>query len=237
MGAKQELEREVNPPYISQNVWHPFFKKMQTVKKPDHLTIAELKEYGLAGGQGPALQSAIKFLGLVDSQGRTTEKFKLIQVAGEQFKKNLSVILDEAYADLFSKHPLVHASYEDLQNYFAQKYSPASAKKMAKSFAVLCQLASIDSPAFDKMRALDKPDRPARSAVNKPGEGKTVSTLSSRSHEKPKTLHETDALIREFIRTNPLPTSGQWDAATLKAYFDEYRKTIAMLQGEKKEDS
>ncbi|MGH7165929.1 MAG: DUF5343 domain-containing protein [Nitrospiraceae bacterium] len=240
MSSKRKAEREVNPPYVSQNVWKPFFKKMRAVKKPNQLSIAELKEYGLAGGQGPALQSALKFLGLLDPQGKTTDKFKAIQVSGEQFKKNLGQILDEAYADLFAKHPLNHATYESLQNYFAQKYSPASAKKMAKSFAVLCQLAGIDSPAFSKMRSLEKPERSSGSASPKTGAANTVARKPIRSHKRPDTpggMSETsEDLVRDFIKSNPMPTGVQWDTVTLKAYFEEYRATLKMLRGEEEKN-
>ena len=232
---KKVEQQKVNPPYISQNVWKPFFEKMRTVKRPDQLNIAELKEYGVAGGQGPALLSALKFLRLVDDAGKTTDRFKLIQVSGDQFKKNLGQILDEAYSDLFAKHPLNNAKYEHLQNYFTLKYSAASAKKMAKSFAVLCQMASLESPAFLKMRSLEVADRPPRppAATKEHAHNKREEHKTNRAEYSTPSSHED--LAREFIKANPLPTGGQWEASTLKTYFEEYRNTLTLLRGEKKE--
>ncbi|TSA01598.1 MAG: hypothetical protein D4R81_05940 [Nitrospiraceae bacterium] len=225
---------ERNPPYISQNIWKPFFEKMQKVKRPPELSAAILKEYGLAAG-APALQSALKFLGLTDAEDKTTERFKTIQVTGEQFKKNLGGIINDAYADLLDKHPLESATYEGITNYFADKYSPASAKKIAKSFAVLCQMAGIDSPAFTKMRSLD--DRPVRQNA---GKREDVPSAPKRSGgSSPVKEHRTDIggddLVKEFIKTNPMPTGMQWDAATMKEYFEQYRETLKMLKGETKE--
>jgi hypothetical protein len=229
--TESNLDR--NPPYISQNIWKPFFEKMQKVKRPTELSAAILKEYGLASGS-LALQSALKFLGLVDSENKTTDKFKSIQVTGEQFKKNLLAILQEAYVDLLDKHPLDHATYEGITNYFADKYSPASAKKMAKSFAVLCQMAGLDSAAFTKMRSLD--DRPPRKKdIDEDDVPSSSRRNKERLHEEEKPTGKEEDLVKEFIKTNPMPTGMQWDAATMKEFFEQYRETVKLLQGEKQD--
>ena len=227
--------RGVNPPYISQNVWKPFFERMQRVNQPKDLSAQTLKEFGFS--QGPHLKSALTFLGLVNDDAVPTDKFKLIQVQGDQFKKNLADVIRSAYHDLLSKHPLDHAKYEDIVNYFSQKYSTASAKKMAKSFGVLCRQAGLDSPAFTKMRSMEVLERQPKQA----GASKEANS-ERRDENKPKKLESVkpppvshDDLVREFIKSNPMPTGVQWDAGTLKAYFEEYRATLSMLRDDESE--
>ena len=40
-------------------------------------------------------------------------------------------------------------------------------------------------------------------------------------------------LVKEYIKANPMPTGVQWDADTLKAYFEQYRATIELLRGQR----
>lgn len=230
--SDEKATRGVNPPYISQNVWKPFLDRMQRVNQPKDLSAQTLKEFGFT--QGPHLKSALTFLGLIDDAGVPTEKFKLIQVQGDQFKKNLAGVLRTAYGDLLDKHPLDHAKYEDIVNYFSEKYSRASAKKMAKSFGVLSQLAGLASPAFAKMRSMETTDRPVKpSATPKDPAEKRTETKPRKTEPPTHTSGGQDDLVREFIKTNPMPTGVQWDAGTLKAYFEEYRRTLTMLRGDK----
>lgn len=231
MNAKQDSVRVNNPPYISSNIWQAFFEKMQRVNRPSILSVDLLRQYGIPAAQSELL-SALKFLGLTDNESKTTEKFVGIQLKGEAFKVNLKDILLESYSDLFEKHPLEHASYDDLQNYFAIKYSQASAKKMAKSFAVLCQLAGLHSEAFSKMRASESMPRPSRHDPQDKSVGITRETKRERSAPRVVSPNEAtrEDLIREFIKTNPMPTGVQWDASTLKEYFEQYRETLRMLR-------
>lgn len=235
MAKETESTKTYNPPYIATKLWVEFFKKMQTVTRPTTLDADELKEYGLAKGQEPALISGLKFLGLLDASGKTADDFKTIQISGEQFKENLGHILSRAYADLLVKHPLDHATYEGIKNFFAEKYSVASAKKMAKSFAALCQMAGWNSPAFSKMRSLPKKEKVKPLFTN------TESPLKTKAkNEKPSKTKDTnvdaDDLVKEFIKANPLPTTGSWDSQTLKTYFEQYRETLKMLKGKEPND-
>lgn len=233
MAKEKESTKTYNPPYIATNLWKEFFKRMQIVKRPSELNADELKEYGIAKGQEAALISGLKFLGLLDSTGKTKEEFKTIQVTGEQFKENLGHLLTVAYGDLLTKHPLDHATYEGIKNYFAEKYSVASATKMAKSFAALCQQAGWDSPAFSKMRALPKTENKGIRARESSAEGKQSEQAKTKFPKPSKGTKEqtdSDGLLREFIKTNPLPTTGQWNSETLKTYFEQYRETLKMLK-------
>ena len=239
MEKKENGTKEYKPPYIPSNVWTEFFKKMQTVNKPSQLTADELKEYGIAKKQEAALISALKFLGLLDPRGNTTDAFKSIQVSGERFKENLARLLKAVYADLLNKHPLEHATYEGIKNYFSEKHSTASAIKMAKSFGTLCQQAGWDSPAFSKMRALPKKDNKGNRTRGPSPEEKGSEQEKTKTRTLPKGAREqadSDELLREFIKTNPLPTTGQWDSETLKTYFEQYRETLKMLRNKELKD-
>jgi hypothetical protein len=233
MDKKENGTKEYKPPYIPTNIWTEFFRKMQTVNKPSRLSADELKEYGIAKKQEAALISGLKFLGLLDSRGNTTDAFKSIQVSGERFKENLGHLLKAAYTDLLNKHPLEHATYEGIKNYFSEKHSIASASKMAKSFGTLCQQAGWDSPAFSKMRALPKKESKGNNVRTSPTEENRSHEEKIKAHPRSKSIKgqtESDELLKDFIKTNPLPTTGQWNSETLKTYFEQYRETIKMLR-------
>nr|WP_281722168.1 DUF5343 domain-containing protein [Nitrosomonas nitrosa] len=233
MADQQDDSRVNNPPYLSANIWQQFFDKMQRVNTPQRFSVDLLKEYGMPSGYSELL-SALRFLKLIDSESRPNEKFRYIQLKGEAFKDKLRDIVRDAYSDLFDKHPLEHASYEDLQNYFSVKYSQASSNKMAKSFAVLCRYAGIESPAFSSVRSNDASSRSRSSTIDKPARIATGRREHepSRNPSKPQKSQDQEELVREFIKTNPMPTGVQWNPETLKAYFDGYKATLRLLRGE-----
>lgn len=232
---------KLNPPYTSESVLKAFFDTMRNRRPPAQLQIKDLKAYGLNGAPG-ALQSTLKFLGLIDDEYKPTDKFKKIQAEGDLFKKNLKEIISSAYADLFGKHPLEHATYEGVVNYFKEVYSSASGRKMAKSFGVLCQYAGIESPAFSKMRS--QSNKTVLKAVVKTKKNEAhqeaieEESLKNGHRESPheESPFSNETLVADFIKTNPIPQGVQWNADTLKTYFDQYRATIKMLRGEEKKD-
>lgn len=236
MSDPKNTGRGVQPPYVSKTVLNAFFQKMQNVSRPKVLTPAVLKEYDFS--QVGALQSALKFLGLIDDKGNTTEKFQQIQVTGQTFQKNLKEIILTAYKDLLDKHPLNNATYDGILNYLAHKYSPATKYKMAKAFGVLCQMAGLESPAFTKMRSMDGTDaKPRVAASSSRHTGKAPKTERPSKSERPPAQPPSGSedLVKEYIKANPMPTGVQWDSNTLKAYFEQYRATLEMLRGTKKE--
>lgn len=230
MTSIKETGRSVQPPYVSRTVLNAFFEKMKHASRPKVLSPAALKEYNLS--EVWALHSALKFLGLIDDKGNTTDGFSRIQVTGESFQENLKGLVRAAYKDLLEKHPLDHATYDDILNYFAQKYSAGTKYKMAKAFGSLCQMSGLESPAFRKMRSMGGKESSKNNAASANRvAGKPKGRNPALPPKTPPSNFED--LVMEYIKTNPMPTGAQWDVEALKIYFEEYRKTINMLRGTK----
>ena len=101
------------------------------------------------------------------------------------------------------------------------------------TFATLCQEAGWDSPAFSKMRSLPKKENKGSKAHESSAEEKQSEKVKAKTPRLSKSANEqehSNDLLKEFIKNNPLPTTGQWTSETLKTYFEQYRETIKMLK-------
>jgi len=169
--VKMEKEAmEVKPPYVSSSAIGEFFAKIKKINSPkDRITASTLKEWGISQGQEPALLSALRFLGLIDSKGYATEDFKKLQTVGETFKKSLEEVIKKSYSDFFALYKdLSKVTYNELTSFFT-KYSVASRQKMVKVFGDLCIEAGLDSEAFKAFRK----SQPRQESSNQIGTNKS----------------------------------------------------------------
>lgn len=92
------------------------------------------------------LFNGLKFLGLVEEDGKVTEKCESLRRKGEDFKTNLKVIVEEAYNHLFSKVVVAKVKPDNLFNYFAEycDYGEATARLSIRIFVYLCKEAGIE---------------------------------------------------------------------------------------------
>jgi len=119
------------------------------------------------------LFNGLRFLGLVEENGKVTEKFESLRRRGEEFKKNLKAVVEGAFSHLFSKVVVTKARPEHLLNYFAEyyHYGGNTAKKSMKIFVYLCQEAGIElSPELTKAEV--KIIRKARAKIKAPTKDK-----------------------------------------------------------------
>lgn len=99
------------------------------------------------------LFNGLRFLGLVEENGKVTEKFESLRRRGEEFNKNLKAVVEGAFSHLLSKVVVTKAKPEHLFNYFAEyyDYGENTAKKSMKIFVYLCKEAGIElSPELTK---------------------------------------------------------------------------------------
>ena len=61
-----------------------------------------LRRVGIAPGNEYKVIGALRYLGLIDEDGRPTEKTRLLRARGSTFVMALQEIVKEAYRDLFS---------------------------------------------------------------------------------------------------------------------------------------
>jgi hypothetical protein len=87
----------------------------------------------------------LRYLGLVEKDGTTTEKFKSLRRVGDDFKQNLNGVVKDAYALLFSKVVIESAKPDTLFNFFTEyyHYGKATAEQARKIFVFLCKQSDI----------------------------------------------------------------------------------------------
>ncbi len=185
VGAKGE-NVAVKPPYVSSSAIKEFFGKIERINAPkDPITVSTLKEWGISQGQEPALLSALRFLGLIDSKGYATEDFKELQTIGEPFKKSLEGVVKRAYSDFFTLYKdISKVTYNELAAFFT-KYSVASRQKMVKVFSDLCMEAGLESEAFKTLRK----SQPRQESVNR------ISTSKNSDNQLRKSLRNERAPV------------------------------------------
>lgn len=120
--------------------------------EPSTVNIDFLKNNRIAPGNEYKVVGALRFLGLIDEAGAPTEKARLIKARGVTFTENLRSIIQAAYPELFSSINISTAEPDDIYNYFILKarLKPEMARKAARFFAQLCQLAELQLSAENK---------------------------------------------------------------------------------------
>lgn len=122
---------------------------------PAKVDSALLRAHRVAPGNEYKVVAALKFLGLIDAEGRPTERIRLLKARGPVFALGLQEMLRHAYGDIFARLNLKEANREQLYNYFVTEEGLGAemAAKAARVFEALCRLAQIElSPQFDEKR-------------------------------------------------------------------------------------
>ena len=100
----------------------------------------------VAPGNEYKVIGALRFLGIIDDEGRPTEKNRLLKTKGATFTTALQDIVRTAYRDVFRQMNGGVCSHEDIYNHFItlNGLGPEMAAKSTRFFVQLCQLAEID---------------------------------------------------------------------------------------------
>jgi len=124
-----------------------------------------LKNNGVAPNNEYKVVGALKYLNIIDEDGRPTEKSRLLKTRGPSYLLALQDIVKTAYRDLFDQLDMRNATKDQIHNYFVTDLSMGieMAAKASRFFISLCQqadlsinpdlLASRDSSTSDKRKA------------------------------------------------------------------------------------
>jgi len=136
----------INPPYGSVNRLRSMFELFSTHNFPQ-ITSSFLKSRGFSGSDAFQTISALKFLGILDSEGNKTEKMSKLQLKGEQRTQSIQEILKSSYAKLFETVEEPNKmSKDDLYNDFISIYGLSSrlASTSVPNFLWLCKEAGLE---------------------------------------------------------------------------------------------
>ncbi len=131
-----EKNRKRLPPYISHRTFRNFISRLQQ-QVPARIDRSYWGET-LSGGTGTQLMAALRFLGLVDSAGKPSNRLRLLSSAkGEQYADLLREMASESYSFVFqSSLDLQNATYSQLEEAFhgAFQLTPDVCRKCIKFF-------------------------------------------------------------------------------------------------------
>jgi hypothetical protein len=180
-------EETLQPPYGNVSWYVSFFELIRT-RQFDVFDKERIELNIIKGSGAPPFFTGIRFLGLVEDNGKTTEKFESLRRTGDEFKQNLKTVVEEAYKDLFAKIVIDKAKPETLVNYFMERhqYSEATARLALKILVYLCQEAGIPispeltAPPTPKLKA---PGKPSEKRIEEKGRKQIQRALPEGMHE------------------------------------------------------
>ncbi|MGA3057879.1 MAG: DUF5343 domain-containing protein [Candidatus Limnocylindrales bacterium] len=117
------------------------YRKMDV---PEKVTLTNLRQVGVTETLAPRTLAALRFLGLADEDGVTTDRFRAIRFAKDnEYQQTLVDILNESYHEVFAHVDLATAGDRELGNAFIP-YSPGGQReRMITLFLALCQEAGM----------------------------------------------------------------------------------------------
>src|SRR5487761_808499 len=92
------------------------------------------------------LLAQLKFLHVIDEQGKATKNLPMLNMVGEEQKRGFQEITRESYADLFNEVKIERAVPDDVVNFFIRKYSFTRDKAVnaSKFFLYLAEKGGVD---------------------------------------------------------------------------------------------
>jgi hypothetical protein len=221
-----EKGRKYLPPYVSYRTFYNFLERLE-----QHIPSRIDRSYWgdlLSGGTGIQLMSALRFLNLIDANGKPTEQLKsLVAVKGDLRTPLLRKIANESYDFVCdSSLDLGHATYAELREVFHGNFRLTDdvSRKCVKFFISLAKDSSMTlSPFITKGIRSTNTTGNLKTALKKTGM-KTVqnSIIPQGEDEIPNTNSYMHLLLSKFPNFDP-----SWsDEIKLKwfADFDELLK-------------
>jgi hypothetical protein len=121
---------------------------LQLMRKitPSKIDGSFLRLNKIAPGNEYKVVGALRFLEIIDDDGRPTDKSRLLKTKGPAFTSALQDIVRSAYQNLFQQLNGHEHSPEDIYNYFVTKegLGPEMATKTTRFFIQICQMAEIN---------------------------------------------------------------------------------------------
>ena len=134
-----------------------FFRKIQTIGKPEKVTHKYLKSIGFMSSNDRYILSILKSLGFLDSSGVPTDRWQ-----DYRNKKKAPAALAhgilEAYADLFAVYPDAYRKDDEaITNFFTSNTTVGekTVAFMSRTYKYLCALADFETPVAPRATEAD----------------------------------------------------------------------------------
>lgn len=133
-----------NPPARNTSrFWFERFLAIIQRQNPSVIDTAFLSQ--IAPSNEGKLLSQLKYLKVIDEQGKPTTLLSLLNLVGEEQKKGFQQMVEESYSELLSEVKIERAVADDLVNFFIRKYAYTRDKAMyaSKFFLYLAEKGSL----------------------------------------------------------------------------------------------
>jgi hypothetical protein len=199
-----EKARKHLPPYVSYRTFHNFIERLQQ-RIPSRIDRSYWGDI-LSGSTGTQLMAALRFLGLIDANGKPTEQLRpLVMARGEPRAKILRELAADAY-DFVVTSPLdlESATYAQLGEVFSNTFKMTDdvSRKCVKFFIALSGDAGMPLSPFitQRTRASAGTKKVARKASGRTNRNALVPQVAE---EIPKNLSWHNMLLSKFPDFDP----------------------------------
>ena len=135
-------------PYAPVSALHAFLAAVRNGKTPPRVDAGYLKHRAIARGNEWAFISALKFLGIIDGQGRPTASLRKLRGGSEASIQTFAHLVRVAYAPTIRAGGLIMTE-SALRQWFAVNSSPSQSTNAARFFREVCSLAGISAETED----------------------------------------------------------------------------------------
>ena len=159
------------PPYVSYRTFHNFTDRLQQQGTPQRIDRSYWGEI-LSGSTGPQLMAAMRFLGLIDANGKPTDRLKqLVPAEGDKKTQLIRTIATESFSFVTKGNlDLASATYSQLEEAFHNNFSLTDdvKRKCVKFFiAMACDGGMDISPHITRHTRTARNGTGMRNAVKK----------------------------------------------------------------------
>ncbi len=198
-------ETERHPvPYAPVNNVLSVIRRFRDHGLPEILSFGELQRIGIPGGNAPRTLAALRFLGLVDEEGRRTPAFDRLGVAkSDEYNATLAEIIRDAYRQVFGIADPAQNTEIEIADAFRGFEPQRQRNRMITLFMALCREAGIVSGG----RAPEARPRRRQRREQRPDD---MPAQDDEQHEQSSTgldLRLLSGLIQQ------LPKDGNWTQA------------------------
>ena len=237
MTSSTDARRKRSAAYASAKVLSEFFDHIRYVRTPDTVDSGLLQDYGFSQPSSFALQSTLKFLGVIDDAGKPMPAFRELQTGGDEFRDALRPVVEQAYAELFGRLDVSRDSKDKIISFFARNYSPATAERAARLFLDLCGEAGIETVAQPRKRNAPSGDDGSSRPKTPQSHGQVHDQRQGQvsGDDKPSAQQLSDTGPRIDIRINSQDFVNM-DAEQIRATFEGLAKIFPLTGQENGEE-
>lgn len=134
-----------NPP--ARNTSRFWFERfLAVIQRQNPQTVDSVFLSQIAPSNEGKLLAQLKFLHVIDEQGKATKYLPMLNMVGEEQRRGFQEITRESYADLFNEVKMERAVPDDIVNFFIRKYSFTRDKAVnaSKFFLYLAEKGGVD---------------------------------------------------------------------------------------------